>query len=132
MGANLRGLLPPDLVRGRERFQAWRQRRKLGGRIPQPLWDLATRLAKTHGVSRTATALGLDYYSLKTRVEPAASKPPSRGPAFIELSAPVLVGKQCRLELDDGAGATPRVHLVGYDAADVAALSRGLWSENPR
>jgi hypothetical protein len=132
MGANLRGPLSPDLVRGRQRFRAWRQRRKLGGRIPQPLWDLATRLAKTHGVSRTATALGLDYYSLKKRAEPAANEPPSSGPAFVELTAPVLVGKQCRLELDDGAGATLRVHLVGYDVADVEALSRGLWSQSAR
>jgi hypothetical protein len=128
MGANERGPLPPDLVRGRARFQVWRERRKLGGRIPQPLWDLAVRLANTHGVSRTATALGLDYYRLKKRAEPAAIEPQSNGPAFVELTAPVLVGKQCRFELDNGSGATMRVHLIGYDAADVEALSRSFWN----
>jgi len=30
--------------------------------------------------------------------------------------------------LDNGAGATMRVQLVGYDAADVEALSRSFWS----
>ena len=40
---------------------------------PQPLWALAVRLAKTHGVSRTATALGLDYYSLKKRADARAT-----------------------------------------------------------
>ena len=35
--------------------------------------------------------------------------------------------KRCRFELDNGSGATMRVHLVGYDAADVEALSRGFW-----
>ena len=38
-----------------------------------------------------------------------------------------LVAKQCRFELDNGSGATMRVQLVGYDAADVEALSRSLW-----
>jgi hypothetical protein len=129
MDAQQRGPWPPDLMRGRARFQAWRTRRTLGGRIPQPLWDLAVRLAHTHGVSRTATALRLDYYSLKKRAELATGEPPSSGPAFVELTPPPLMAaKQCRLELDNGAGATLRVHLIGYDAADVEALSRSFWN----
>src|SRR5262249_5183731 len=127
MGANERGLLPSDLVRGRAGFQAWRERRAVGERIPQPLWALAVRLTKTHGVSRTATAVGLDYYSLKNRAASAAILPQSSGPAFVELPSPVLVAKQCRFELDNGCGATMRVELVGYDAADIEALSRVFW-----
>jgi hypothetical protein len=88
---------------------------------------MAIRLAKAHGVSRTAAVLRLDYYRLKKLADPAPGEPQSSGPAFVELTPPVLVGKQCRFELDDGAGATMRVHLVGYDAADVEALSRGFW-----
>jgi hypothetical protein len=125
MGMSQRGQLPPDLGRGRSQFQAWRQRRQAGERIPQPLWAMAIRLAKAHGLSRTATTLGLDYYSLKKRIESAGASPLS-GPAFVELASPVLVGKQCRFELDNGAGATLRVHLVGYDAADLEALARGF------
>lgn len=127
MGTKSRRQLPPDLVRARSRFQAWRTQRKLGGRIPQPLWAIAIRLAKTHGVSRTSAALGLDYYSLKKRVEPAPAPPQSSGPAFLELTQPVLVAKQCRLELDNGSGVTMRVQLVGYDAADLEVLSRRFW-----
>ena len=126
MGASQHGQLSPDLVHGRRRFQAWRERRKPGVRIPQPLWAMAIRLAKVHGVSRTSAALGLDYYSLKKRAE-AAAPPRSSGPAFLELTPPVLVAKQCRLELDNGSGATMCVQLVGYDAADLEALSRGSW-----
>jgi hypothetical protein len=37
MGASQHGQLPPDLVHGRRRFRAWRERRKPGVRIPQPL-----------------------------------------------------------------------------------------------
>jgi len=124
MGAIERGgELAQDLARARSRFQAWRCRRQGGGRIPQRLWALAVRLVKRHGVSRTATALGLDYYSLKERSEAGVSEPQSSGPAFVELPSPVLVGKQCVVELDNGAGASMRVQLVGYDAADVEALS---------
>ena len=127
MGTSKREQLPPDLVLGRSRFQAWRGQRTAGGRIPEALWTVATRLANAHGVSRTAAALGLDYYRLKERAEAAANEPRSSGPAFVELTTPVLVGKQCRFELDNGSGATMRVHLVGYDAAEVEALSRSFW-----
>jgi hypothetical protein len=128
MGTSQHGQLPPDLVQGQRRFLAWREQRKPGVRIPQPLWTMAVRLAKAHGVSRTSTALGLDYYSLKKRAEAAAAQPRPNGPAFVELTPPVLVAKQCRVELDNGSGATMRVELVGYDAADVEALSRGFWN----
>jgi hypothetical protein len=128
MGTSQRRRLPPDLGRGLSRFQAWRGQRKPGGRIPQALWAMATRLAKSHGVSRTAAILGLDYYRLKKRAEATASEPRSSGPAFVELTSPVVVGKQCRFELDNGAGATMRVQLVGYDAADIEALSRSFWN----
>jgi hypothetical protein len=128
MGTSKREQLPPDLERGRSRFQAWRGHRKAGGRIPQGLWAIATRLAKAHGVSRTAAVLRLDYYRLKKLAEPAPCEPQSSGPAFVELASPVMVGKQCRFELDNGAGATMRIHLVGYDAAEVEALSRSFWN----
>jgi hypothetical protein len=128
MGTSKREQLPPDLVRGRSRFQAWRGQRKVGDRIPQSLWGMAIRLAKAHGVSRTATVLRLDYYRLKKQAEVAASEPRVSGPAFVELTSPVIVAKQCRFELDNGSGATMRVELVGYDAADVEALSRSFWN----
>ena len=127
MGAVERGSLPADLERARSRFQAWRGRHKRGTRIPQSLWTVAVRLAKTHGVCRAATALGLDYYSLKKRTESPATPRQPDGPAFVEFTAPATVAKQCQVELNNGSGATMRVQLVGYDAADVEALSRSLW-----
>ena len=128
MGTSPHGQLQPDLVRGQRRFQAWRQQRTPGDPIPQALWAIAIRLAKAHGVSRTAAVLRLDYYRLKNRAATApASEPQRSGPAFVELTSPALVAKECRFELDNGAGATMRVQLVGYDAADLEALSRGFW-----
>jgi hypothetical protein len=121
-------LLPKDLARGWGRFQAWRERRKKGERIPRSLWALAVGLVSRYGVSRTATVLGLDFYGLRKRAEAVASPGPSPGPEFVELPAPVVLGKQCQVELSNGAGASMRVQLVGYDAADVEALTRGFWS----
>ncbi len=127
MRTRQRGELPKDLAQARHQFQAWRQRRQ-GRRIPQPLWDLAVRLVSQHGLSRTVTALGLDYYSLKKHVEAAGQGLPSPGPAFIELPAPLLVSKQAHFELDNGAGATMRVQLSGYDTAEVEVLARCFWN----
>jgi len=120
--------LAGDLARARSRFQAWRARRQAGDRIPQSLWRLAVRLVSHHGVSRTAASLGVDYYSLKKQVEASADQPQSNGSAFVELSAPAVVGKQCLFELDNSAGARMRVQLMGYDANEIETLARTLWN----
>ena len=128
MGANEHAKLPRDLARGRNRLQAWRGRRKARGPIPQSLWALAVELVGRHGVSRTAAALKLDYYSLKRQAEASASKSRSSVPAFVEVPSPVAVSKQCHVELSNGTGASMRVQLIGYDTTDVEALSRGFWN----
>jgi hypothetical protein len=117
-----------DFQRARSQFQAWRKQRRPGSRIPDPLWRLAVRLVNTYGLSRTATALRLDYYRLKKQVASSADEADTSGPAFVAMPAPLLVGKQARLELDNGTGATLRVHLVGYDATDLEALTRRFWN----
>ena len=131
-----RGELPKDLLSAQWRFQEWRNRRTRGSRIPQTLWTVAVRLAKRRGVGRTSAVLRLDYYSLRTRVEAAESQadagahapaPKSTSPTFVELPAPVIAGRQCLLELDNGSGVTLRLQLTGYEAADVADLAHGLW-----
>lgn len=120
--------LPKDLLLAQRRFQAWRQRRQQGDRIPQSLWDLAVRLVGAHGVSRTSTALGVDYYTLQRRAEEAADQRQPNEPAFVELPSPIAVGKQALFELNNGTGTTRRVQLTGYDAAEVAILARCFWN----
>ena len=121
-------MVASDLARARSRFDAWRARRQVGSRIPQSLWRLAVQLASRHGVSRTAGALGVDYYGLKKRTEESAPVTPASGPAFLELPAATMIGKQCVLELNSNAGATIRVQLSGYDASEIATLTRTLWN----
>ncbi len=117
---------PADLVRAQQRFQAWRTQRTPGTRIPQELWDLAVPLARTHGLSRTAATLRLDYYGLKKRLEADSSSDQPNHPPFVELTPPLLLARQCHLELNNGSGVTLRIQLVGYDAADIEALARGF------
>ena len=128
MRATAQRELPKDLREARIRFEAWRQRRQGRDRIPPSLWQLAVRLVQLHGLSRTATALRLDYYSLKKQVQAAADPAPPSAPAFVELPAPVGLGKQCLFELVDGTGVRRHLQLLGYDAAEVEALACHFWN----
>ena len=122
MSGRKRRDIPKPLARGRERFQAWRRARKARTRIPDRLWSLAVKLADAHGLNLTASVLGLDYYSLKRRVD-------STIPAFVELSppSPSAVG-ECVIEFEDDKGGSMRVHLKGYQAPDLVALGRAFWN----
>ena len=89
------------------------------------------KLAGAYGVHPTARALGLDYNSLRNRVESAsrsAGGPPANPNAFLDLSASVgLRVPECILELEDVQGTKMRVHFRGIEAPDLAALTRRLW-----
>jgi hypothetical protein len=127
-----RGDIPESLARGRERFEAWRRSRKAGSRIPDQLWSLAVTLAEAHGLSRAASALKLDYDSLKNRVAGRNGDSSSAAPAFIELSPqpPAPSTTECVIELEDGLGARMRVHLRGCEIPDLAALCRSFRSRD--
>lgn len=117
-----------SLAHGREQFEVWRRSRKVGSRIPDQLWSLAVRLAEVHGLSRTSSALKLDYYSLKNRLAGREGASNSVAPAFIELSPPPLApsATECVIELEDGLGARMRVHLRGGEIPDLAVLCRSF------
>lgn len=131
--------IPVALERTREQFERWRKTRRRGTRIPERLWNAAVKMAGQYGIHRTASTLGVDYYSLKKRAQPAAAcKSPSRRapkcasskrPAgtFVELSAVPVGTTECLIELEKASGAKMRLHLKGVAAPDLASLSRGLW-----
>ena len=125
MGRWMRGEVPAELARVRERFKSWRRTRKPKTRIPDRLWALAVKLVPAHGLHRTASTLKLDYYSLKQRLETTAGSP-HVGPAFLELAPPITVARECLMEFEDDTGVSARVHLRGYDAADVATVGRSF------
>jgi len=125
--------IPTRLERVQRRFERWRKARKVGSRIPDTLWASAVEAANACGIHRTAKALRLEYYSLKKRVggEPAAAGNVAERSAvatFLELPPPAQATScQCTLELESVGGAKMRVHLEGFEAPDLAALSRSFW-----
>lgn len=144
--------LPVQLAAIRRRFDRWRLTRQGRSRIPEGLWALAVKAAGLYGLYRTVQALGLDYDSLKRRVE--AARRERSGPTtalgrrperiasakvraaggetvakFVELAPPVAGGPaECILEWEGPRGTRMRIYLKGLQAADLTALSRSFWS----
>ncbi len=131
MNTRHRGGLPAPLEGAQRRFERWRRTRKIGSRIPEPLWDAAVKAARACGVARTARALSVDYYGLKKRLEAACSLAASEAgaeAAFFELPRPASAGfRECILEWEHADGAKMRAHLKGLEAPDLEALSRRFW-----
>lgn len=118
--------VPACLSRLEQRFAAWRDKRTAGQRIPKALWKAAVEVATQQGVSRTASLLKLDYYTLKRRVENASRSGTSS--TFVELPAvPLSIMSECVIEWEDVAGARMRVQLKGQHTPDLLALSRSFW-----
>jgi hypothetical protein len=90
-------------------------------------------LAEAHGIHPTAKALGVDYYSLKKRLEEKSGSrlrmtAAASGATFVEIPAAAQTGiPECTLELENIEGAKMRIQLKGIEAPDLAALSRSLW-----
>lgn len=135
--------VPGDDLQGiKQRLQDWRSQRKVGERIPQPLWAEAVRAAREHGVYRVCIDLRLDYAGLKRRVQGTGTTPP-RGPIapkFVELltstatppapaPAPAAATQrhECVVELENARGAKMRVQLDGPGVAALAGLCSSFW-----
>jgi hypothetical protein len=121
-------------------FRRWRSTRERGERIPLDLWTAAAAAARDHGVSRTSAALGLDYYSLKRRVEGIPRMPRARqsptpqpssptGPTFVEIpvAAATTAGTvACTIVLEhsrtDSSTASLRIELPAIASSELAAL----------
>ncbi len=120
-------LILTQVERVRQRFERWRRTRKKRSPIPERLWQAAVQVAGSHGVNKTARALGLDYYELKRRLDSGpgamALEKGSVG-SFVELvAAGPAVDGECVVEVESAGGTKMRVHLRGRP--DVAWL-RGL------
>jgi len=120
-----------NVVRIREQLNQWRQDHIGRRRIPEVLWTEAARVAHEHGLHKTARLLGLDYYSLKKRlqVESVPAKDSPSSPAFVELQpAYPTAAFECVLELQNAQGTQLKLHLRGSAAPDLTALSSVFWS----
>ncbi len=131
MNSNRTELVPSRLEAAEKRFDAWRGTRKRGTRIPEHLWDCATKLAAEYGVARVAQVLRLDYYGLKKRLQDGSSTDIGEvvSPAtFVELSPPAPgTSAECVIDLANPYGSKMRVYLKGNHVAEVVGLCRDFW-----
>jgi len=122
-----------DLSELERQLSLWRRSRRCGRRLPPGVWGAAVELARTHGVSRVARRLRLDYYQLQRRISggvgPPTPKPVAACPeGFVELpwGAAAAGSTACRVELRDAQGAAMTLHLPG-DPALMVALAEAFW-----
>jgi anti-sigma factor RsiW len=111
------------LSRLAQRLALWRNRRERGTRIPDEFWQEAVALAEERGVSKVATTLRLDYYSLQGRL-PSAVAPPA---GFVELMGASLLGGASSeggtvIEVRAADGAQLTLRLPNSTSLDVVAL----------
>ena len=126
--------VPAKLADGRQQFERWRSQHKPYTHIPEPLWALATELAREFGLNRTASMMRLDYYGLKKRLERPGlddTSPATDGPSFLEL-LPVQAtpAVECTIECQNAAGTQIRIQLKGRDLPDLTGLCGELWSRH--
>jgi len=123
--------LPRELSLLAGKLDRWRRSRTRGSRIPESFWDSAVELAGRWGLSQTATALRVGYYSLQERCErasqPVSRSEPSAAAMFVEVPPSSFVGPatECVIEWEKASGARLRIRLPG--APDLAALSWSFW-----
>src|SRR5947199_9441203 len=96
--------IPADLEEVRQQFESWRNTHAHRSRIPETLWTSAVKLARQHGLYRTAKALHLDYTKLKALVSGnSAAKRQEVAPAFVELLTADQL-PECVVELENARG----------------------------
>src|SRR6266511_1879186 len=99
---------PDGVPELRERIDLWRRTRPKPGRMPEELWSAAGKSARKHGLNPIASALRLDYYSLKERADGVVQgRGPKAGgikPAFVEVR-PAGAPSGCVLEIEEPGGA---------------------------
>ena len=125
--------LPPALATARREFDRWRRRHRKRARLPKELWRTAIALARKHGLSKTAQALGLRYDSLKKHLDHSASTalaPTKSKPAFVELVPRQMTPNsvECTIEWLDDGDATVRMRIVGAELSELASLATVLRS----
>jgi hypothetical protein len=114
----------------RGRISLWRLMFPKRRPMPAALWSEAVSLARELGVHPVKSALGLNYESLRKRLDEATSR--ERGAEtgadgdFVELTGAQLLGLPAAagpvVEIFDTSGARLTVRLAAGSALDVAQL----------
>lgn len=124
------------LARVKPALAAWRLERRHREAIPETLWRMIVPLARAHGVSPVARALGVNYTTIKERTvvgAQGASRPVEKQTAcFIEVPmakpGPWATSCQWTMELEDRQGTKLTLRLAQADTTTALELAQGLWS----
>jgi hypothetical protein len=136
MGNARQKRLPAEVGELRGRVEEWRRTREKRGPMPEELWSEAVLLAKEHGTCRIARAVGIDYVSLRGRLErsgAAAARPDESCGGFVELPITVpacptpagagwLAGCEPVRTVEGGAGSTAQLVEAGVEATATVEL----------
>ena len=112
--------------RVKAQIESWRGKRKRCSPMPEPLWSKATVLAREFGVHRIKCALGLNYETLKKRVQKSGDQGSAgaQAPGFVEWSGAELLGpaRGAVVEVHDAIGGRLTIQLGAGSDLDVAGL----------
>ena len=116
-----------QLQRQLDQFRSTQPRRT---KLPEPLWQAATELAREYGIYSVAHPLRLDYVGLKKRL---GGIPTVRGkatkPAFVELTAPQATAQhECAIDFECPSGYKMRIQWKALTPPDWVSLLRA-WRE---
>ncbi len=115
----------------RQQIESWRRTRARNEPMPEPLWAVATGLAKEYGVSPVQRILRIDYRGLEYRALGVRKSSAKAGPAraaFVELPAPPSPRRaEHSVELEDGAGRRMTVKVCGGNLAELLPLAQAFW-----
>lgn len=111
------------------RIARWQSARVGRARMPDHLWEAALTLALDVGAYRAAADLGLNYGTLKRRLQARRQEPTVSPeiPAFVEWFAPVGgTVAECVLEVETRSGTRLRLEMKGVPPQGLATMLRDL------
>ena len=128
------------------RIEQWRAAGRPGKRMPAALWDDAVGVARAQGCYRVARVLGLNYASLRARVEGAGARTrdamaaagqrqetrSAATPTFAEVDLGAVLGGAlagATVEVARRDGARMQIRLAGAGAAQAAVLLAAFLGE---
>jgi hypothetical protein len=136
--------VPPDMRKLYRRLRRWRSSHARRVRFPDALWTAAGKLAREHGINRTAKALRLEYGKLKeqakargatkkvVRKAPPAIPRHARStvpPTFMELLTPRVGSVNSAVVELEGPRGRMKIEFKGVAPVELVALSRTLWDD---
>lgn len=99
----------------KQKLAEWRSTQPIRSPLPDSLWEAIVKLARKHGLYRTAKTLPIDYGTLKRRFSGAPDKrKPVPAPSFVELIPAPSSASGCVVEMFriETKGAVEWVHLL--------------------